>query len=125
MSNTVQLNLPPTLVRTTDVSASTARPAEVNPIDVPTLLRESVDAECQQKEAALSAGYQPDYWTKVLNGERGMHLDRLGRLPMKVQRQLVMRWGSELGIHMTTEDTRRRVVANLVKAAAEALAEIA
>lgn len=126
MPSSVQLNLPPALVRTADLGASIAGREEVNSIDVPGLLREAVAASgCQHKEAAFSAGYQPDYWTKALNGERGVNLDRLGKLPSSVQCELVTRWGRQLGMHLTTEDTRRRVVANLVKAAAEALAEIA
>lgn len=120
------LPLPPALVISHDVAPSSAGRVEVNSIDVAGMLRASVDASgCQHKEAALSAGYQPDYWTKALNGERGVHLDRLGKLPASVQAELVTRWGRQLGMHLTTEDTRRRVVANLVKAAAEALAEIA
>lgn len=126
MAINAHLPLPPVLVSSQDLPASIGRRAEVNPIDVPGMLRASVDASgCQHKEAALSAGYQPDYWTKALNGERGVHLDRLGQLPALVQTELVTRWARQLGMHVTTEDTRRRVVANLVKAAAEALAEIA
>jgi hypothetical protein len=120
-----QLNLPPLLVQSMDDRAAIACPAEVKPVDVGRLLRESVEASgCQHKEAALSAECQPDYWNRALNSERGLTLNRLGKLPARVQREFIKRWAFELRLRVTDEDVRARVIANLARAAVEALTEI-
>jgi hypothetical protein len=75
--------------------------------------------------AAIDTGYQPDYWSKVLKSERGIALDRLGRLPLETQREIVIAWAQQLGLTVERRDmaTRRAAVQKLAEAAL-AIAEI-
>lgn len=119
-----QLNLPPVLVQSLDRVDQSLDPS--GQVVLTSLLTEAVDAaRVSEKEAARDMGYDPAYWSRIKSGQKAAHLERVGRLPASVQREFVSRWGRMLGMHLTTEDARRRAVANLVKAAAEALAEIA
>jgi len=94
-------------------------------VDVARLLRESVDAtQIKHESIALDIDYSANYWARVLSCERGILLDRLGRLPVEVQRQLVTRWASALGLRIERRDTSARRAAVLALAqAASALAE--
>jgi hypothetical protein len=89
------------------------------------LLAESVAAtQCSEKEAALSQGYEPTYWSRIKSGEKAAQLDRIGRLPEPVQKEFVRRYA--LTLHMVVrEDNRARALAELVECAARALREIA
>lgn len=91
------------------------------------LLMAAVSETCSEKEAAHALGLSDQaYWSKVKSGEKpAPRVDRLTELPIETQRRMAQRWCHQLGMHVTSEDARRRAVANLVKAAAEALAEIA
>lgn len=121
---TVQLNLPPVAIKSLDHGdQSLDRPGQC---ELTLLLTEAVDAaRVTSENAARDMGYDPAYWSRIKNGQKAAHLGRVRRLPETVQREFVARWGRMLGMTITTEDARRRAVANLVKAAAEALAEIA
>jgi hypothetical protein len=69
------------------------------PVDVGLILRAAV--ECQgypHGVIATDIGYHADYWNKVLGNVRGITLDRLGKLPRDVQRELVSRWADALGV---------------------------
>lgn len=69
------------------------------PPDVATMLRAAVEGNgCPHGVAASAVGYQPDYWNRVLGCERGITLDRLGKLPLDVQRDFVAAWAEALGI---------------------------
>lgn len=126
MSTKYQLNLPPSLVTPIDNAPSIACGLDVKAFDLSEMLRDAVESSgCQHKEAALSTGYQPDYWTRALNGERGVHLDRLGKLPERVQRAFVTRWACQLRLRVSDGDTQKHAAANLLKAAADFLAESA
>jgi hypothetical protein len=104
--------------------------AKVETVDRPkvpvnALLREAVDALGLKHEGVASdAGYKGDYWSLVLDGERGIKLDRLGCLPLEVQRAFVDRWGRALGMRFERGSTRAQTQAvEALAAAALALAE--
>lgn len=126
MATSVTGYLGPMEVKPLSPARESAAPSAGKELSLTRLLAESVEAVgCSEKDAAISQGYEPNYWSRIKSGEKQAHLERVSRLPEPVQREMCARWGRQLGMHLTTEDTRRRVVANLVKAAAEALAEIA
>lgn len=126
MSTSVQFNLPPVLVEPSSRSRESAPPRQGDKSSLTELLAKSCEETgLSEKDAAMSQGYDPKYWPRVKSGEKAAHLEKIAGLPEKTQQEFLARWGRQLGMHLTTEDTRRRVVANLVKAAAEALAEIA
>lgn len=84
------------------------------------LLREAVDGLGLKHEGVASdAGYKGDYWSLVLDGERGIKLDRLGCLPLEVQRAFVERWARALGMRMERSGTAARSLA--IKQLAQAL----
>src|ERR1043166_9056108 len=73
--------------------------ASADAVDVAALLRFAVESlACPHKVAADAVGYNPDYWSRVLTNDRGIVLNRLGRLPVIVQRELVLRWADALGL---------------------------
>lgn len=121
-----QLNLPPVKVTTLDHAESIDCDSHVQPVDLSVFLREAVESSgCQHKEAAIATGYQPDYWNRALNGERGIHLNRLSRLPERVQRNFVTRWALLLRLRVSDGDTQKHAAVTLLKAAADFLAESA
>ena len=68
-------------------------------VDPGALLRERIDRSAHEHKAiAVDIGYQPDYWCKVLSSERGITLDRLGQLPIDVQRAWIAAWGESIGV---------------------------
>jgi hypothetical protein len=91
------------------------------------LLIEAVGETCSDKEAYLALGLSDaPYWSKVKSGEKpAPRVDRLTDLPLETQREYVVRWGQQLGMKVSTEDSRTRVLAELVECAAKALREIA
>lgn len=127
-----QLNLPPMPVQAFAPQRTNGGPSDGQGV-VPegtnglSLLVASVAETCSEKEAAFALGLADQaYWSKVKAGEKpAPRIDRLTELPITTQRDMCARWSRQIGMHVTTEDARRRAVANLVKAAAEALAEIA
>jgi hypothetical protein len=100
-------------------------PLEAPRVDVPGLLRAAVDRAGWKHEAAgREAGYEPSYWTRVYSCERGILLDRLGRLPLDVQREFVSAWALAVGLRVERRDAGARRAAVLALAqAASALAE--
>jgi hypothetical protein len=90
------------------------------------LLIDAADEVSAQK-LHLSFGItDPSYWTKVKNGARpAPRIDQLLNPPVTVQRAMCRRWARMLGMHVTTEDHRRTVLAELIEAAGRALKEIA
>jgi hypothetical protein len=78
-----------------DAPKSTGLPA----VDVALFLRAAVESQgFQHQSVAGDIGYHGDYFNKVLGNVRGITLDRLGRLPLDVQRDLVGRWAAALGM---------------------------
>lgn len=71
------------------------------------------ESGCPHKVIAADAGYQPDYWSRVLTGERGLTIDRLGRLPLEVQRRVVAGWGRALGLRLERRGGREQARAAL------------
>lgn len=132
MRSSLQLNLPPTKVQSVSRARETAEPESGKELSrgeesrLTLLLADAVEAaQCSEKEAALAQGYEPTYWSRIKSGEKAAHLDRLSRLPEKVQREFVKRYAQELKMTVSDEDSRKRAVAELVKAAAHVLSEMA
>jgi hypothetical protein len=132
MRSSLQLNLPPVEVqsvvptRTTDGTASGQAlvPVETSGLS---LLIASVDETCTDKAAYLALGLSDaSYWSKVKSGEKpAPRVDKLTDLPVETQRAYVVRWGRQLGMKVSTEESRTRAIAELVECAAKALREIA
>jgi hypothetical protein len=117
-----QLNLPPVEVK--PVSREPVGPGKE--LSLVGLLADSVASSgCSEKEAAICQGYEPAYWSRIKTGEKAAHLDRVSRLPERVQREFVKRYALALKLHVTDEDTRKRVILDLARAAINALEQIA
>ena len=83
-------------------------------IDVALLLRAAVEGVgCPHQVAAGRVGYQPDYWNRALNNDRGVVLGRLGRLPVDVQREFVTSWAEALGMTLERRAARSDELAQL------------
>lgn len=94
--------------------------------DVPAIVRNAIDVLGLKHEGvAANVTYQPDYWSRVLKCERGITLDRLGQLPIDVQRGIVVGWAHALGLRIERKDqaAQQRALLALVEAA-RALAEV-
>lgn len=91
------------------------------------LLIEAVDETCPQKVAAHSLGLADEtYYSKCKTGERpAPRADRVTELPEETQRAICAKWGRQLGMRVSEEDARVRAIADLARAAVNALAEIA
>lgn len=84
-------------------------------IDVAALLRAGVEGVgCPHQIAADAAGYDPSYWTRVLSNDRGIVLERLGRLPIEAQRAFVANWAAALGILPSPGMTQLAGLAELI-----------
>jgi hypothetical protein len=94
-------------------------------VDVAGILRREIERLGHKSEAiGFGIGYSPSYWTRVLSCERGVLLDRLGRLELDVQVALVSKWAVELGLRIERRDASARKAAVLALAqAAQALAD--
>lgn len=79
----------------------------------------------QEKDAARSQGYDPKYWPRIKSGEKAAHLDKIAGLPLKTQREFVTRWARMLKMRVSDDDSQKRALLQLVRAATEALDEIA
>lgn len=125
MHNQHQLNLPPTPVQKVSRAGEIAAPVEGKEVSLTGLLAESVDETgYPDGNAARDMGYEPAYWSRIKSGEKAAHLERVSRLPVRVQREYVKRWGKQLGMHVSDEDAKVRALKNLVCAAADALREV-
>ena len=126
MSRSVQLNLPPQLVQVSSPTRETAAPSTGHELSLTRLLADCVaDSGCSEKDAALSQGYEPNYWSRIKTGEKAAHLERISRLPEKVQREFVSRWAQQLKMRVIDENSQQRAITALAKAALDVLSEIA
>lgn len=132
MSTSKQLNLPPvpvqsvSLARESAVSGNGKALSHDQETRLTSLLAASVEATgCTEKEAALTQGYEPTYWSRIKSGEKHAYLDRVSRLPESVQRAFVTRWAFQLRLRVSEGDSQKHAAANLLKAAADFLAESA
>lgn len=106
--------------------------AKVNPVDgcaalvvgprpdVPAIVRTAIDALGLKHEGvAADVIYKPDYFARVLTAERGITLDRLGKLPIDVQRGIVVGWAHALGLRIERKDkaAQQRALMALIEAA--------
>jgi hypothetical protein len=118
MRTTLQLNLPPTLVQSVSPARESAAPAEVPEVSLTRLLAESVEETgCSEKDAALSQGYPPNYWSRIKSGEKAAHLEKLSRLPVRVQQEFVRRYARELKMQVREMDARTVAALELAEAA--------
>lgn len=132
MSNHSQLSLGPMEGKAVVRASTTVRPHE-GQVVVPektnglSLLIEAVDHTCSDKEAQIALGLpDPTYWSKVKGREKpAPRIDRLTDLPEQTQREMCKRWGRQLKMTVSDEDTRRQVLAEVIEAAARAIREIA
>jgi hypothetical protein len=93
--------------------------------ELTSLLVEAVQAAgCSDKEVAITQGIDPAHWSRIKSGEKRAYLDRVGRLPLPVQREFVKLYAQELKMRVSEADPQRQAAATLVKAAAEFLAEV-
>lgn len=119
-----QLSLPPMPVNSLDHNRQSV--SGTGQRELTELLAESVTAAgCTDKEAAYAQGIDPAHWSRIKSGEKTQHLDRIARLPERVQREFVTRYARQLKMTVSDDDARKRAVAELVKAAAHVLSEIA
>lgn len=118
-----QLNLPPVQVQPSSQHRESTSTAQVQELSLVGLLADAVASTgCSEKEAAIAQGYEPAYWSRIKAGEKAAHLDRVSRLPERVQRAFVTRWASQLRLRVTDGDDQKHAAANLLKAAADFLA---
>lgn len=121
-----QLNLPPVPVQSSSPRRESVAPPEGNILSLTGLLADSVDeAGYPEGNAARDMGYEPNYWSRIKSGEKAAHLERIGRLPERVQRAFVTRWAGILRLRITDSDTQKHAAVTLLKAAADFLAESA
>lgn len=100
------------------LTGETAFPVAGKEVSPTRLLAEAVEATgCSEKDAAISQGYEPAYWSRIKSGEKQAHLDRIGRLPERVQREFVKRYAQELKMRISEEDTERAAALELAEAA--------
>ena len=67
--------------------------------------------------------YEPSYWSKVLAGERGILLERLGELPLDVQQEWIGRWADAIGAsrQSSESDLAELITSRRVRLTIEAL----
>lgn len=103
-----QLCLPPVPVQRADAPQSRRVDQEVCPqsdsIDVGALLKDAVEHTpgATHQDCSYRIGYHPisGMWQRILSGERGMALKKLGMLPRAVQIELLARWAEALGVRL-------------------------
>ncbi len=91
------------------------------------LLVEGVEETCPDKVAAPALGL-PDqsYYSKCKVGERpAPRVDKVTDLPEETQRAICAKWARQLKMRVSEDDARVRVIAELARAAVNALEEIA
>ena len=120
-----QLNLPPVPVEEVSHARENTHPSQGEKPSLTALLAECCeDCGMQEKDAALTQGYDPKYWPRIKSGEKAAHLERIARLPVKVQREFVKRYGHALKLRVTDDDAQRRALADLACAVATAMREV-
>lgn len=125
MPPSVQLHLPPAEVQSVSRHPHTSG----NPISPTAILIQSVEDErgWQEKDGARTQGYEPSYWSRIKSGEKPAQLERIARLPVKVQKRFVRRYARALGMEVRDEspaDRQRRALAELQCALANAQREL-
>ena len=129
MRSSVQLSLPPAEVQTVSRARESANPTSGNGISPTAILVQCCEDErgWQEKDAALTQGYEPPYWSRIKSGDRPAQLERLGRLPVNVQKRFVRRYARALGMDVrdeSPEQRQRRALADLQVALSNAMKEI-
>jgi hypothetical protein len=125
MGNSIQLQLPPVEVH----SVSRQPHTPVNEVSPTAIFIKAVEDErgWQEKDAARTQGYEPSYWSRIKSGEKPAQLERIARLPVKVQKRFVRRYARALGMEVRDEspaDRQRRAFMDLQCALANALREV-
>lgn len=130
MPPSVQLNLPPARVNDVSPRGEIAVPASGNTVSPTAILVRACEDErgWQEKDAAIVQGYEPPYWSRIKSGDRPAQLERIARLPIKVQQRFVRRYARALGMDVREEssgDRQLRAIADVQVALATAMREIA
>lgn len=121
-----QLFIGPLLVESLSRPGESAHPGEGGNVSLTRLLVLSVEQTgLSEKDAAISQGYDPRYWPRIKSGEKAAHLDRIAGLPIRTQQEFIKRWALVLRLRVTDDDVRARAIAELARAAVNALSEIA
>lgn len=129
MPPSVQLQLPPVEVQSVHHARESAAPTAVKEVSPTAILIQAVEDErgWQEKDAARSQGYEPSYWSRIKSGEKPAQVERIARLPVKVQKRFVRRYARALGMEVRDEspaDRQRRAMAELQCALANAMREV-
>lgn len=121
-----QLTTGPLLVERVTPAGESTHPSKGEKVSLTRLLVEAcADTGLSEKDAAISQGYDPRYWPRIKSGEKAAHLERISGLPERTQRVICERWARMLGLRVSTADSQRTAAANLIKAAADFIAESA
>lgn len=103
-----------------------AAPAQVQELSLTKLLAGAVEETgCSEKDAAISQGYAPNYWSRIKAGEKAAHLEPLSKLPQTVQREFVKRYARQLRMDVRDQDEQRAAIRDLVESAARAVKVLA
>lgn len=129
MAASVQLQLPPTEVTSSSHAREITSPAlGMSPSPTAILIRSVEDERgWQDKDGAYAQGYEPNYWSRIKSGEKPAQLERIARLPVRVQKRFVRRFARALGMDVRDEtpaDRQRRALADLQVALASAMKEL-
>lgn len=121
-----QLSLPPVPVESLDRDRETSVPPAVNEVSPTAILIGAVEDErgWQEKDAAYSQGYTPSYWSQIKGGGKAAQVERIARLPVKVQKRFVRRYARALGMEVSEETAaarQKRAFAELQCALANAM----
>jgi hypothetical protein len=96
--------------------------AHASEIDTRGLMRAAVEmSRCKHETVARAIGRQPDYWSRILSGERGITLQEFGRVPLEVQREFLSLWARAIGGRFVDNSSEAQALAALAQKAIEAL----
>jgi hypothetical protein len=133
MTNSFQLQLPPTEVQSISRRRESADSPAGTSVSPTAILAQACEDERawrgkENEIAARTQGYEPNYWSRIKSGEKAAQLERIARLPVKVQKRFVRRYARALGMEVREEspaERQRRALADAQVALAHALRELA
>jgi len=121
----MQLSLPPVEVKPVHSGPVTASPRSgerLNRIRLTALLADACGEAISDKDAALTQGYSPAYWSMCKSGEKNTQLDPVAELPPDVQAKFLTLWAAQLGLEIVSHQRKHMARARLLEAMAEAIA---
>lgn len=106
-----------TKVQTSDLARTSCGPCEVQPVDLPHMLREAIaETKTQLKVVASCFGVDQSYLTKMLAGEKPIPLAKLPLLPDEIERVLVAQYAAHLGLSVTEPNEEAEAISQLLTA---------